>query len=68
MSHIDTAIRLNVDVDETTLDLLAEGNGIAWAENAARVVLDIWAKEQQRLFKQRLTLRTPEKSLVLSGK
>ena len=68
MSHIDTAIRLNVDVDEATLDLLAEGNGIAWAENAARVVLGIWAKEQQRLFKQRLTLRTPEKSLVLSGK
>jgi hypothetical protein len=68
MSHIDTAIRLNVDVDETTLDLLAEGNGIAWAENAARAVLGIWAKEQQRLFKQRLTLRTPEKSLVLSGK
>ena len=68
MSHIDTAIRLNVDVDEATLDLLAEGNGIACAENAARGVLGIWAKEQQRLFKQRLTLRTPEKSLVLSGK
>jgi hypothetical protein len=68
MSDIDTAIRLNVDVDETTLDLLAQGNGIAWAENAARVVLRTWAKEQQRLFKQRLSVRTFEKTPVLSGK
>lgn len=68
MSDIDTAIRLNVDVDETTIDLLAEGNGIAWAENAAKVVLRTWAQEQQRLFKQRLSVRTLEKVPVLSGK
>lgn len=68
MSDIDTAIRLNVDVDETTFDLLAEGNGIAWAENAAKVVLSTWAKEQQRLFKHRLSVRTSEKVPVLSGR
>jgi hypothetical protein len=68
MSDIDTAIRLNVDVDETTIDLLAEGNGIAWAENAAKVVLRTWAQEQQRLFKQRLSVTTLEKVPVLSGK
>jgi len=68
MSDIDTAIRLNVDVDETTIDLLAEGNGIAWAETAAKVILSIWAKEQQRLFRQKLSVRTFEKEPVLSGK
>jgi hypothetical protein len=67
MSDIDTAIRLNVDIDETTFDLLAEGNGIAWAEDAAKEVLRIWAKEQQRLFIQRLSITTLEKVPVLSG-
>ena len=68
MSDIDTAIRLNVDIDETTFDLLAEGNGIAWAEHTAKVVLRTWAKEQQRLFKRRLSVGTLEKTPVLSGK
>ncbi len=68
MSDIDIAIRLNVDIDETTFDLLAEGNGISWAENAAKVVLNTWAKEQRRLFKHRLSVTTLEKVLVLSGK
>jgi len=68
MSDIDTAIRLNVDVDEMIFDLLAEGNGIAWAENAAKLVLRTWAQEQQRLFRHRLSVTTLEKVPVLSGK
>ena len=68
MSDIDTAIRLNVDVDEMIFDLLAEGNGIAWAENAAKLVLRTWAREQQRLFRHRLSVTTVEKVPVLSGK
>ena len=45
-------IRLNVDVDEATFDLLARGKGVVSAEDAAQEVLSTWAKEQQRLVKQ----------------
>jgi hypothetical protein len=48
----EVAIRLNVDLDESTFDLLAGGKGVISAEDTAKKVLRAWAKEQQRLFKR----------------
>ncbi len=62
------AIRLNIDVDETTFDLLAEGKGISSAEDAAKIALSTWAEEQQKLFMQREMARILERTPVLAAK
>ena len=62
------AIRLNIDVDETTFDLLAEGKGISSAEDAAKIALSTWAEEQQKLFMQREMARILERTPVLAVK
>lgn len=62
------AIRLNIDVDEATFDLLAEGKGISSAEDAAKVALSTWADEQQKLFMQREMARILERTPVLAAR
>jgi len=61
-------IRLNVDVDEATFDLLAGGKGVVSAEDAAQEVLSTWAKEQQRLVKQSAMAIRLERTPVLVSK
>ena len=61
-------IRLNVDVDEATFDLLAGGKGVVSAEDAAQEVLSTWAKEQQRLVKRSAMVIKLERTPALVSK
>ena len=65
---IQVAIRLNIDVDEATFDLLAEGKGISSSEGAAKIVLSTWADKQQKLFMQREMARIRERTPVLAAR